>query len=146
MLSSQITSTFKVAIEKVTITTNRNQTDKRKLEGVGSHYEGKENVPVFRLPDKIRPKKKETKFKLFHRHTSSNPPAVIIRKFLPEGHYFIAFEHVVVPMTPSEVTKDVQQKICIMPGFHYRANATTTTQNQSDYKVEQPSFMLIALF
>ena len=33
-----------------------------------------------------------------------------------------------------------------MPGFHYTANATTTTQKQSDYKVEQSSFTLIALF
>ena len=31
------------------------------------------------------------------------------------------------------------------PGFHYTANATTTTQKQSD-KVEQSSFTLIALF
>ena len=34
----------------------------------------------------------------------------------------------------------------IKPGFHHKANATTTTQNQSDYKVEQSSFTLIALF
>ena len=34
----------------------------------------------------------------------------------------------------------------IKPGFHYTANATTTTQKQSDYKVEQSSFALIALF
>ena len=32
------------------------------------------------------------------------------------------------------------------PGFHYTTNATTTTQKQSDYKVEQSSFTLIALF
>ena len=32
------------------------------------------------------------------------------------------------------------------PGFHYPVNATTTTQKQSDYKVEQSSFTLIALF
>ena len=32
------------------------------------------------------------------------------------------------------------------PGFHYTANATTTTQKQSDYKVEQSSFTLIAFF
>ena len=32
------------------------------------------------------------------------------------------------------------------PGFHYTANATTTTQKQSDYRVEQSSFTLIALF
>ena len=32
-----------------------------------------------------------------------------------------------------------------MPGFHYTANATTTIEKQSDYKVEQSSF-LIALF
>ena len=34
----------------------------------------------------------------------------------------------------------------LKPGFHYTANATTTTQKQSDYKIEQPSFTLIALF
>ena len=32
------------------------------------------------------------------------------------------------------------------PGFHYTTNETTTTQKQSDYKVEQSSFTLIALF
>ena len=31
-------------------------------------------------------------------------------------------------------------------GFHHTANATTTTQKQSEYKVEQSSFKLIALF
>ena len=36
--------------------------------------------------------------------------------------------------------------IGLRPGFHYTANATTTTQKQSDYKVEQSSFALIALF
>ena len=30
----------------------------------------------------------------------------------------------------------------IKPGFHYTANATTTTQKQSDYKVEQLCFDL----
>ena len=34
----------------------------------------------------------------------------------------------------------------IRPGFHYMANATTTTQKQSDYRIEQSSFTLIALF
>ena len=34
----------------------------------------------------------------------------------------------------------------VRPGFHYTTNATTTTQKQSDYKVEQSSFTLIALF
>ena len=34
----------------------------------------------------------------------------------------------------------------LKPGFHYTANATTTTQKQSNYKVEQSSFTLIALF
>ena len=34
----------------------------------------------------------------------------------------------------------------VRPGFHYTANATTTAQKQSDYKVEQSSFTLIALF
>ena len=34
----------------------------------------------------------------------------------------------------------------VRPGFHYTTNATTTTQKQSDYKVEQSSFTLIAMF
>ena len=34
----------------------------------------------------------------------------------------------------------------LKPGFHYTANATTTTEKQRDYKVEQSSFTLIALF
>ena len=33
----------------------------------------------------------------------------------------------------------------IKPGFYYPANATTTTQKQSDYNVEQSSFTLMAL-
>ena len=37
-------------------------------------------------------------------------------------------------------------KTILWPGFHYTANATTTTQKQSDYKIEQSSFTLIALF
>ena len=36
--------------------------------------------------------------------------------------------------------------LLLKPGFHYTTNATTTTQKQSDYKVEQSSFTLIALF
>ena len=36
--------------------------------------------------------------------------------------------------------------IFVKPGFHYTANATTTTHKQCDYKVEQSSFTLIALF
>ena len=36
--------------------------------------------------------------------------------------------------------------ILLKPGFHYTANATTTTQKQSDYMVEQSSFTLITLF
>ena len=35
--------------------------------------------------------------------------------------------------------------IGLKPGFHYTANAITATQKQSDYKVEQSSFKLIAL-
>ena len=35
--------------------------------------------------------------------------------------------------------------VSIRPGFHYTANATTTTQKQSDYKVEQSSFTLIEI-
>ena len=38
------------------------------------------------------------------------------------------------------------QNLFLRPGFHYTTNATTTTQKQSDYKVEQSSFTLIALF
>ena len=34
--------------------------------------------------------------------------------------------------------------IGLRPGFHYTTNATTTTLKQSDYKVEQSSFTLIA--
>ena len=34
----------------------------------------------------------------------------------------------------------------IRPGFHHMTNAMTTTQKQSDYRIEQSSFMLIALF
>ena len=34
----------------------------------------------------------------------------------------------------------------VRPGFHYTTNTTTMTQKQSDYKVEQSSFALIALF
>ena len=40
----------------------------------------------------------------------------------------------------------VQDFETVRPGFHYTANATTTTQKQSDYRVEQSSFTLIALF
>ena len=36
--------------------------------------------------------------------------------------------------------------IIVRPGFHYTANAMTTTQKQSDERVELSSFMLIALF
>ena len=38
-----------------------------------------------------------------------------------------------------------QIKAAVKPGFHYTANATTTKQKQNDYRVEQSSFMLIAL-
>ena len=37
-------------------------------------------------------------------------------------------------------------QLLVRPGFHYTANATTTTQKQSDYQVGQSSFTLIALF
>ena len=40
----------------------------------------------------------------------------------------------------------MQKDTKLKPGFHYTANATTTTQKQSDYKVEHSSFTLIALF
>ena len=42
--------------------------------------------------------------------------------------------------------KPVLSLVPIKPGFQYTANATTTTQKQSDYKVEQSSFTLIVLF
>ena len=45
-----------------------------------------------------------------------------------------------------EITNDNGKKHLIRPGFHYMANTTSTTQKQSDFKVEQPSFALIALF
>ena len=35
--------------------------------------------------------------------------------------------------------------VILRPAFHYTANATTTTQKQSNYRVEQSSFTLIAL-
>ena len=34
----------------------------------------------------------------------------------------------------------------VWSGFHYTTNATTTTQKQSDYRVEQSFFTTIALF
>ena len=34
----------------------------------------------------------------------------------------------------------------IKPGFHYTTNAMTTTQKQNNFKVEQSSFNLVALF
>ena len=40
----------------------------------------------------------------------------------------------------------IQANVHPAPGFHNMANATTTTQKQSDYEVEQSSFKLIALF
>ena len=43
------------------------------------------------------------------------------------------------------IRETVQMEV-IKPGFHYTANATTTTQKQSDCKVEQSSFTLITLF
>ena len=43
--------------------------------------------------------------------------------------------------------KNHRVRSSLEPGFHYyTATATTTTQKQSDYKIEQSSFMLIALF
>ena len=49
---------------------------------------------------------------------------------------FVMFKH-------EKITRNC---LAIKPGFHYTANATTTTSKQSDYKVEQSSFTLIALF
>ena len=40
----------------------------------------------------------------------------------------------------------MKDMLFIKLGFHYTANATTTTHKQSDYKVEQSSFTQIALF
>ena len=34
--------------------------------------------------------------------------------------------------------------VTLKPGFHYTANSTTTTQQQSDYEAEQSSFTIIA--
>ena len=42
--------------------------------------------------------------------------------------------------------RSAQLIFTVKPGFHYTANAMTTTQKQSDYKVERSSFTLIALF
>ena len=58
---------------------------------------------------------------------------------------------VVVGLKPGSITQQMppprhKNKAIIRPGFHYTTNATTTTQKQSDYKVEQSSFTLIALF
>ena len=50
--------------------------------------------------------------------------------------FFISFSKVII----------VQDFETVRPGFHHTTNATTTTQKQSDYKVEQSSFTLIALF
>ena len=36
--------------------------------------------------------------------------------------------------------------LVVRPGFHYTTNAMTTTQKQSDYRVEQSSVRLITLF
>ena len=38
------------------------------------------------------------------------------------------------------------QQILVRPGLYYTTNATITTRKQSDYKVEQSFFTLIALF
>ena len=48
--------------------------------------------------------------------------------------------------TVYEVQKLWPDRWPVRPGFHYTTNTTTTTQKQSDYKVEQSSFTLIALF
>ena len=50
----------------------------------------------------------------------------------------------------TEIALEIHMKetggVLVMPGFHYTTSTTTTTQKQSDYKVEQSSFTLIALF
>ena len=38
------------------------------------------------------------------------------------------------------------EKPLLKPGFYYTDNTTTTAQKQSDYRVEQSSLTLIALF
>ena len=51
-----------------------------------------------------------------------------------------------------QIFKNMSNKVCfinlfsINPGFHYTENAKTITRKQNDYKVEQSSFTLIALF
>ena len=46
----------------------------------------------------------------------------------------------------SEHDRKLACSAIVRPGFHYTTNATTTTQKQSDYKIEQSSFTLISLF
>ena len=48
--------------------------------------------------------------------------------------------------TRSESKGVPRPSTAVKPGFHNTSNATITTQKKSDYKVEQSSFTLIALF
>ena len=54
--------------------------------------------------------------------------------------------HIVVDSFLRNFKFSNDRKKSLRSGFHYTTNATTTTQKQSDYKVEQSSFSLIALF
>ena len=64
--------------------------------------------------------------------------------------FFVSFSRVIIVQDFETVTFYVlfvyKPTFSVKPGFHYTANATTTTQKQSDYKVEQLSLRLIALF
>ena len=64
--------------------------------------------------------------------------------------FSISFSRVIIVQDFETVTFYVcylyaSRPALLKPGFHYTANATTTTQKQSDYQVEQSSFNLIAL-
>ena len=64
-----------------------------------------------------------------------------------EGVYFAPPPPGKIGLTQiSLIATDLAYTTSVKPGFHYRANATTTTQKQGDYKFEQLSFTLIALF
>ena len=122
MPSTRIPSAFKVAIEKATMTTSGNQTDK------SAQTNGNSRALVLIMKARKMFLSSDHRTKLGRRKSKqslnfsigphqvilgSHSHHVMIHKFLPEGHYFLVFEHVVVPITPSEVTKDVKQKIRI---------------------------------
>ena len=86
--------------------------------------------------------------------------ALVVTKLRLDCHIFICWPIGFVPLlitckfsfliTNSTRCKNETRLIKVKkhspPQFHYTANATTTTQKQRDYKVEQSSFTLIALF